>query len=36
VLASYPGYGVGRYQGDAVQIKPHFSVADTPTESTSP
>ena len=35
VLASYPGYGVGRYQGDAVQIKPHFSVADTQTESTS-
>ena len=26
VLASYPGYGVGRYQGDAVQIAPHFSL----------
>lgn len=24
VLASYPGYGVGRYQGDAVQVTPHF------------
>ena len=24
VLASYPGYGVGRYQGDAVQVSPHF------------
>lgn len=23
-LSSYPGYGVGRYQGDAVQINPHF------------
>jgi len=31
VLASYPGYGVGRYQGDAVQIEPHF--AHTGTES---
>ena len=35
VLASYPGFGVGRYQGDAVQIKPHFSVASTPTESST-
>ena len=26
VLASYPGYGVGRYQGDAVQIAPHFAL----------
>jgi uncharacterized protein (DUF934 family) len=24
VLGSYPGYGVGRYQGDAVQVTPHF------------
>ncbi len=29
VLASYPGYGVGRYQGDAVQIKPHFAHTET-------
>lgn len=35
VMASYPGYGVGRYQGDAVQIKPHFSVTETKTESAS-
>ena len=28
VLASYPGYGVGRYQGDAVQIKPHFAQTE--------
>lgn len=27
VLASYPGHQVGRYQGDAVHITPHF--ADT-------
>ena len=26
VLSSYPGYGVGRYQGDAVQVKPHFAI----------
>lgn len=25
VLASYPGYGVGRYQGDAVSVAPHFA-----------
>lgn len=25
VLASYPGYGVGKYQGDAVQAEPHFA-----------
>lgn len=25
VLGSYPGYRVGRYQGDAVQINPHFA-----------
>ncbi len=25
VLGSYPGYRVGRYQGDAVQINPHFT-----------
>ncbi|MGV8805610.1 MAG: DUF934 domain-containing protein [Polaromonas sp.] len=24
VLAAYPGYGVGKYQGDAVDINPHF------------
>ena len=24
VLAAYPGYGVGRYQGDAVDTRPHF------------
>ncbi len=24
VLSSYPGYGVGRYQGDAVHVTPHF------------
>lgn len=33
VLASYPGYGVGRYQGDAVQIKPHFAKTDTKAEA---
>jgi uncharacterized protein (DUF934 family) len=27
VLASYPGYGVGKYQGDAVDIRPHFAAA---------
>ncbi|MES2191569.1 MAG: DUF934 domain-containing protein [Pseudomonadota bacterium] len=27
VLHSYPGYEVGKYQGDAVQVKPHFVVA---------
>jgi uncharacterized protein (DUF934 family) len=25
VLGSYPGYSVGRYQGDAVQVAPHFA-----------
>ena len=25
VLGSYPGSDVGRYQGDAVQVSPHFS-----------
>ena len=25
VLASNPGFGVGRYQGDAVQVAPHFA-----------
>ncbi|MDZ4360502.1 MAG: DUF934 domain-containing protein, partial [Variovorax sp.] len=24
VLASYPGYGVGKYQGDAVDVQPQF------------
>ncbi len=27
VLSSYPGYGVGRYQGDAVHVAPHFAEA---------
>ena len=27
VLASYPGHQVGRYQGDAVHITPHFVEA---------
>jgi uncharacterized protein (DUF934 family) len=27
VLASYPGHQVGRYQGDAVHITPHFADA---------
>ena len=27
VLSRYPGYGVGKYQGDAVQVSPHFVVA---------
>ena len=31
VLATYPGYGVGKYQGDAVDIQPHFiTAANTP------
>jgi uncharacterized protein (DUF934 family) len=29
VLAAYPGYGVGKYQGDAVDIRPHFVTAAT-------
>jgi uncharacterized protein (DUF934 family) len=29
VLAAYPGYGVGKYQGDAVDIEPHFAAATT-------
>lgn len=29
VLAAYPGYGVGKYQGDAVDIQPHFITAAT-------
>lgn len=29
VLAAYPGYGPGKYQGDAVNIQPHFSTAAT-------
>lgn len=28
VLAVYPGFGVGAYQGDAVQASPHFAAAD--------
>ncbi len=28
VLASNPGFGVGRYQGDAVQVAPHFALTD--------
>ena len=27
VLAAYPGYGVGKYQGDAVDVQPHFKAA---------
>ncbi len=27
VLGRYPGYDVGKYQGDAVQASPHFVVA---------
>ena len=27
VLAAYPGYDVGAYQGDAVHVSPHFVVA---------
>jgi uncharacterized protein (DUF934 family) len=27
VLASYPGHQVGRYQGDAVHVTPHFVEA---------
>ena len=27
VLAAYPGYGVGKYQGDAVDVQPHFKEA---------
>ena len=29
VMAAYPGYGVGKYQGDAVDIRPHFVTAAT-------
>ena len=29
VLASYPGNFVGKYQGDAVDIQPHFVTAAT-------
>lgn len=29
VLAAYPGYGVGKYQGDAVDIRPPFATAAT-------
>ena len=31
VLADYPGYGVGKYQGDAVDIRPHFVTATAST-----
>ena len=27
VLAAYPGYDIGAYQGDAVHVTPHFVVA---------
>ena len=27
VLGSYPGYDVGKYQGDAVEVSPHFVTA---------
>ena len=33
VLASNPGFGVGRYQGDAVQVAPHFALTE---EHTAP
>ena len=29
VLASYPGYEVGKYQGDAQDTRPHFITAAT-------
>ena len=29
VLAAYPGFDVGAYQGDAVQAEPHFAHAAT-------
>ena len=29
VLKAYPGYAVGKYQGDAVDVQPHFRDADT-------
>ena len=29
VLASYPGYSAGKYQGDAVDVQPHFKEAAT-------
>ena len=28
VLASNPGFGVGRYQGDAVHLAPHFALTE--------
>jgi uncharacterized protein (DUF934 family) len=28
VFSNYPGFGVGRYQGDAVQVQPHFARTD--------
>jgi uncharacterized protein (DUF934 family) len=34
VLASNPGFGVGRYQGDAVQVAPHFALAEEHTPLT--
>ncbi|TAG34428.1 MAG: DUF934 domain-containing protein [Polaromonas sp.] len=27
VLAAYPGFDVGAYQGDAVRVRPHFAQA---------
>lgn len=27
VLKAYPGYAVGKYQGDAVDVQPHFKEA---------
>ena len=27
VLAAYPGFGAGAYQGDAVEASPHFAAA---------
>lgn len=35
VLAAYPGYGVGKYQGDAVDIQPHFATVSAPAPAAS-
>ena len=36
VLSSNPGIGVGRYQGDAVQVAPHFAPHFALTEEHTP
>jgi uncharacterized protein (DUF934 family) len=33
VLAEYPGYDVGTYQGDAVHVEPHFITAPEAAEA---